>query len=114
MQAGGVAVLSKEGRAQTDQQVAFYLENAKIINEGLKAKGITTYGGGNAPYVWLKTPGGLSSWDFFDKLLNQCHVVGTPGSGFGPAGEGFFRLSAFGHRKNVEQAVSSIKEKLQL
>ena len=114
VQAGGVAVLSKEGRAQTDQQVAFYLENAKIINEGLKAKGITTYGGGNAPYVWLKTPNGLTSWEFFDKLLGECHVVGTPGSGFGPAGEGFFRLSAFGHRENVEAAVSSIRDHLDL
>ena len=114
VQAGGVAALSPEGRRETDQQVAFYLENARIINEGLKSLGITTYGGGNAPYVWLKTPGGISSWDFFDKLLNECHVVGTPGSGFGPAGEGFFRLSAFSHRENVEKAVSSIKEKLQI
>ena len=114
VQAGGVAALSPEGRSQTDAQVAFYLENARIINEGLQSLGITTYGGGNAPYVWLKTPGGLSSWDFFDKLLNECHVVGTPGSGFGPAGEGFFRLSAFGHRENVEKAVSSITEKLQI
>ncbi len=114
VQAGGVAALSTEGRQQTDQQVAFYLENAKIINDGLTSLGITTYGGGNAPYVWLKTPDGLSSWDFFDKLLNECHVVGTPGSGFGPAGEGFFRLSAFGHRENVEKAVSSIKEKLKI
>ena len=114
VQAGGVAALSPEGRSQTDAQVAFYLENARIINEGLQSLGITTYGGGNAPYVWLKTPGGLSSWDFFDKLLNECHVVGTPGSGFGPAGEGFFRLSAFGHRENVEEAVSSIIEKLQI
>jgi len=114
VQAGGVAALSPEGRSQTDAQVAFYLENARIINEGLQSLGITTYGGGNAPYVWLKTPGGLSSWDFFDKLLNECHVVGTPGSGFGPAGEGFFRLSAFGHRENVEKAVSSIIEKLQI
>ena len=114
VQAGGVAALSPEGRRETDQQVAFYLENARIINEGLKSLGIITFGGGNAPYVWLKTPGGISSWDFFDKLLNECHVVGTPGSGFGPAGEGFFRLSAFGHRENVEKAVSSIKEKLQI
>lgn len=114
VQSGGVAVLSEEGRAQTDEQVAFYLENASIINDGLKAKGITTYGGGNAPYVWLKAPGGMTSWEFFDKLLNECHVVGTPGSGFGPAGEGFFRLSAFGHRANVEAAVSSIKENLAL
>ena len=114
VQAGGVAVLSSEGREQTDSQVAFYLENASIINAGLQAKGITTFGGGNAPYVWLKTPGNLSSWEFFDKLLSECHVVGTPGSGFGPAGEGFFRLSAFGHRENVQAAVSSIKDNLVL
>lgn len=114
VQAGGIAALSPKGREQTDAQVAFYLENARIINEGLKSLGITTFGGGNAPYVWLKTPCGLSSWGFFDKLLNECHVVGTPGSGFGPAGEGFFRLSAFGHRENVEKAVGSIKENLQI
>ena len=112
VQEGGVAILSKEGRAETEEQVAFYLENASIINRGLQSKGITTYGGGNAPYVWLKTPNNLSSWEFFDKLLNECHVVGTPGSSFGPAGEGFFRLSAFGHRENVEAAVSSIAENL--
>jgi LL-diaminopimelate aminotransferase len=114
VQSGGVAALSPEGRRQTDEQVAFYLENARIINEGLTSLGITTYGSDNAPYVWLKAPNGLSSWDFFDKLLNECHVVGTPGSGFGPAGEGFFRLSAFGHRANVEKAVQSIKQNLQL
>ena len=114
VQAGGLAALSPEGKAQTAQQVAFYLENARIINEGLQSLDITTYGGGNAPYVWMKAPGGLSSWDFFDKLLNECHVVGTPGSGFGPAGEGFFRLSAFGHRENVERAVRSIRENLDL
>lgn len=114
VQAGGLAALSAKGKAQTAEQVAFYLENAKIINDGLTSLDITTYGGGNAPYVWLKTPRGLSSWDFFDKLLNECHVVGTPGSGFGPAGEGFFRLSAFGHRENVERAVSSIKQNLTL
>ncbi len=114
VQAGGVSVLSAEGKEQTDNQVAFYLENASIINSGLQSVGITTYGGGNAPYVWLKAPGGLTSWEFFDKLLNECHVVGTPGSGFGPAGEGFFRLSAFGHRENVEAAVSSIKMNLKI
>ena len=114
VQAGGIAALSPKGREQTDAQVAFYLENARIINDGLKSLGITTYGGGNAPYVWLKTPNGLTSWEFFDKLLNECHVVGTPGSGFGPAGEGFFRLSAFGHRENVEKAVSSIKQNLKI
>ena len=114
VQAGGIAALSAKGREQTDAQVAFYLENARIINDGLKSLGITTYGCGNAPYVWLKTPGGLTSWEFFDKLLNECHVVGTPGSGFGPAGEGFFRLSAFGHRQNVEKAVLSLKKNLSL
>ena len=114
VQAGGLAALTEDGRRETGEQVSFYLENAMIINEGLQSLGITTYGGGNAPYVWMKAPGGLSSWDFFDKLLNECHVVGTPGSGFGPAGEGFFRLSAFGHRENVERAVRSIKENLAL
>ena len=114
VQEGGLAVLSPEGRRQTGEQVAFYLENARIISDGLRSLDITTFGGGNAPYVWMKTPGNLSSWDFFDKLLGECHVVGTPGSGFGPAGEGFFRLSAFGHRENVEQAVASIKENLKL
>jgi LL-diaminopimelate aminotransferase len=114
VQAGGLAALTEDGRRETGEQVSFYLENARIINEGLQSLGITTYGGGNAPYVWMKAPGGLSSWDFFDKLLNECHVVGTPGSGFGPAGEGFFRLSAFGHRENVERAVRSIKENLDL
>ena len=114
VQEGGLAVLGPEGRAQTDAQVAFYLENARIIREGLQSIGIVTYGGDNAPYVWMKAPNGLSSWDFFDKLLGECHVVGTPGSGFGPSGEGFFRLSAFGHREDVEQAVASIKGNLKL
>ena len=87
------------------------MENARIIREGLSAAGITCYGGVDAPYIWLKTPGGLSSWDFFDKLLSECHVVGTPGSGFGPSGEGYFRLSAFGDRANVEKAVQRIRDK---
>jgi LL-diaminopimelate aminotransferase len=87
------------------------MDNARIIREGLTAAGITCYGGIDAPYIWLKTPGGLTSWDFFDKLLNECHVVGTPGSGFGPSGEGFFRLSAFGHKENVAEAVERIKRK---
>ena len=114
VQQGGLAVLSPEGRQQTGEQVAFYLENARIISEGLRSLGLTTYGGGNAPYVWMKTPGGLTSWEFFDKILEECHVVGTPGSGFGPSGEGFFRLSAFGHRENVEKAVDSIQQNLKL
>lgn len=114
VQEGGLAVLAAEGRRQTGEQVAFYLENARIIREGLQGAGIVTYGGDNAPYVWMKVPGDLSSWEFFDKLLGECHVVGTPGAGFGPSGEGFFRLSAFGHREDVERAVASIKANLQL
>lgn len=114
VQEGGLAVLGAEGRKQTGAQVAFYLDNARIIREGLQSIGIVTYGGDNAPYVWMKAPGGLDSWDFFDKLLGECHVVGTPGSGFGPSGKGFFRLSAFGHREDVERAVASIKENLKL
>jgi LL-diaminopimelate aminotransferase len=85
-----------------------------VIREGLRGLGLTVYGGVNAPYVWLKTPGGMSSWDFFDKLLNETHVVGTPGSGFGPGGEGFFRLSAFGHAEDVQRAVDSITSNLRL
>jgi LL-diaminopimelate aminotransferase len=114
VQQGGLAALSPEGRRETAVQVAFYLENARIIRAGLQSIGIVTYGGDNAPYVWMKAPDGLTSWNFFDKLLAECQVVGTPGSGFGPSGEGFFRLSAFGHREDVEQAVSSIKANLQL
>jgi LL-diaminopimelate aminotransferase len=88
------------------------MENARIIREGLAAAELTVYGGVNAPYIWLRTPGGMTSWDFFDKLLNEAHVVGTPGSGFGPSGEGYFRLSAFGNRDNVIEAVERIKKNL--
>ena len=88
------------------------MENARIIREGLTEAGVAIYGGVNAPYIWLKTPGGMSSWDFFDKLLIECNVVGTPGSGFGPSGEGYFRLSAFGNRDNVIEAVERIKKNL--
>ena len=82
--------------------------SAAIIRRGLGDAGFTVYGGTNAPYIWLRTPKGLSSWDFFDRLLSQAHVVGTPGSGFGPSGEGYFRLSAFNSRANVEEAVARI------
>jgi LL-diaminopimelate aminotransferase len=111
VQRGAEAVYSPEGQAQTKALVAFYMENAKIIREQLTAAGIQVYGGTNAPYVWVKTPNGLSSWDFFDKLLQNCHVVGTPGSGFGAAGEGYFRISAFNSRENVETAMQRITEK---
>ncbi len=111
VQRGAEAVYSPEGQAQTKALVSFYLENARIIREQLTAAGITVYGGVNAPYVWVKTPNGLSSWDFFDKLLNVCNVVGTPGSGFGAAGEGYFRISAFNSRDNVNVAMARITEK---
>jgi LL-diaminopimelate aminotransferase len=111
VQRGAEAVYSPEGKAQTRSLIEFYMENAKIIREQLTAAGIQVYGGENAPYVWVKTPNGLSSWDFFDKLLQTCNVVGTPGSGFGAAGEGYFRISAFNSRENVEEAMRRITEK---
>ena len=108
VQRGAEAVYSPEGKAQIKELVNFYLENAKIIREELSKAGLTVYGGINAPYVWVKTPDGLSSWDFFDKLLQNDNVVGTPGSGFGAAGEGYFRLSAFNSRENVIEAMRRI------
>jgi LL-diaminopimelate aminotransferase len=111
VQKAAAAVYSDEGWAQVKEVIDFYMENAQIIRDGLTAAGIQCFGGVNAPYIWLKTPEGMSSWDFFDKLLNECHVVGTPGSGFGPSGEGYFRLSAFGDRENIETAVQRIKVK---
>jgi LL-diaminopimelate aminotransferase len=112
VQKAAAAVYSAEGWKETREIIDFYMENARIIRDGLASAGLTVYGGVNAPYIWLKTPGGLTSWDFFDRLLNECHVVGTPGSGFGPSGEGFFRLSAFGSRENVLEAVERIRKNL--
>jgi LL-diaminopimelate aminotransferase len=114
VQRGAEAVYSEAGKAQVKALVSFYLENAKIIREKLSAAGLAVYGGVNAPYVWVNTPNGLSSWDFFDKLLETCHVVGTPGSGFGAAGEGYFRISAFNSRENVEEAMKRITEKFKV
>ena len=111
VQKAAAAVYSPEGWKQTKEIIDYYMDNARIIREGLKDAGITCYGGVDAPYIWLKTPGGMSSWDFFDKLLNECFVVGTPGSGFGPSGEGYFRLSAFGDKEKVIEAVARIKQK---
>ncbi|MGB7058167.1 MAG: LL-diaminopimelate aminotransferase, partial [Geitlerinemataceae cyanobacterium] len=110
VQRGAEAVYSEVGQAQVKELIGFYLENAKIIREKLTAAGFTVYGGINAPYIWLQTPNGLSSWDFFDKLLQTANVVGTPGSGFGAAGEGYFRISAFNSRENVEEAMRRITE----
>ncbi|MBE9053355.1 LL-diaminopimelate aminotransferase [Nostocales cyanobacterium LEGE 11386] len=114
VQRGAEAVYSEEGQAQIQALVGFYLENAKIIREQLTAAGLAVYGGVNAPYVWVKTPHNLSSWEFFDKLLHTVNVVGTPGSGFGAAGEGYFRISAFNSRENVEEAMKRITEKFKL
>ena len=112
IQKGAAAVYTEEGQAQVRALVDHYMENARIIRDGLEAAGLTVYGGRNAPYIWLKTPRGLSSWDFFDKLLNEAHVVGTPGSGFGPTGEGYFRLTGFGSRAQTQEAIERIKTRL--
>ncbi len=114
VQEGAIAALSAQGQAECAKIVDYYMENAAIIRRTLEQVGLKCFGGVNAPYLWLKTPGSMSSWDFFDKLLSEAHVVGTPGSGFGPSGEGFFRLSAFGRRANVERAAASIRTNLRL
>jgi LL-diaminopimelate aminotransferase len=108
VQVGATAAYSDAGRAEIRANVEYYLENAAIIREGLKKIGLTVYAGVNAPYIWLKTPNDLGSWDLFDQLLERAQVVGTPGAGFGACGEGFFRLSAFGHRDQIEEAVERI------
>ncbi|MBC8470639.1 MAG: LL-diaminopimelate aminotransferase [Planctomycetes bacterium] len=104
-QAGAAAVYSPEGKEQNQKIIDIYMANAKLICESLRKLGFTVYGGLNAPYIWLKTPNGVGSWEFFDTLLNKAHVVGTPGAGFGSAGEGFFRLTAFGTPDNVKEAL---------
>ena len=109
VQRGAAAVYSPAGLEQTKTQIAFYMENARLLREGLTALSFTVYGGVHAPYIWLRTTGGLGSWQFFDKLLSEAQVVGTPGAGFGPAGEGFFRLSGFNSRANIEEAISRIR-----
>ena len=109
VQKAGAAVYTPEGKAQVKEQVAYYMRNAKVIYEGLKEAGCEVYGGVNAPYIWLKVPEGMTSWEFFDLLLEEAGVVGTPGSGFGPSGEGYFRLTAFGTYENTKEAVERIK-----
>ena len=110
LQRAGEAVYTPAGQEQTAAQVAYYMNNAKVIREGLTAAGMTAFGGVNAPYVWLKTPGSMTSWEFFDYLLENAGVVGTPGSGFGPHGEGFFRLTAFGSDENTKAAIERIQK----
>ncbi len=110
IQRGAAAVYTPEGQKETKALVAYYLENAKIIREGLVSAGYSVWGGINAPYVWMKVPQGMTSWQFFDELLNRIEVVGTPGSGFGPSGEGYFRLTGFGSRENTAAAVERIRK----
>ena len=109
VQKAGEAVYSPEGKAQLKEQVAYYMRNAHYIYNGLKDAGYSVSGGVNAPYIWLKTPRGMTSWEFFDHLLEKAHVVGTPGSGFGAAGEGYFRLTAFGSYENTQEAIRRIQ-----
>ena len=109
VQVAAAAVYSDAGKAQVRQLIAHYMENARILREGLSAAGYVVFGGVHAPYLWVKTPGGATSWDTFDRLLRGAHVVVTPGSGFGPSGEGYFRLSAFGDRNDVAEAVERIR-----
>ena len=109
IQRAGEAVYSEAGKAQTKEQIAYYMNNAKEIRNALSGMGYTVFGGVNAPYIWLQTPDGMKSWDFFDMLLEKANVVGTPGSGFGPSGEGYFRLTAFGSAENTKKALERIK-----
>lgn len=113
-QCGAAAVYSEEGKKQAEDVIKYYLENARLIKEALEAMGMTVFGGVNAPYIWLKCPNGMKSWELFDKLLNEINVVGTPGSGFGKNGEGYFRLTAFGSRENTIRAIDRIKNELTL
>lgn len=109
IQRAGEAVYSEEGQKQTKEQIAYYMNNAKLIREGLTGAGYTVFGGVNAPYIWMKTPDGMTSWDFFDYLLEEQNIVGTPGSGFGPSGEGYFRLTAFGSLENTKEAMARLR-----
>jgi len=108
-QAGAAAAYSEQGKRQVKETIDLYMANARLIRETLSQIGYTVYGGINAPYLWVKTPDGVSSWEFFDTLLNEAHVVSTPGAGFGSAGEGYLRLTAFAKPENVEEALSRIK-----
>lgn len=110
VQKAGAAVYTDEGRKEVEEQIAYYMTNAKIILEGLKEAGYTVFGGVNAPYIWLKAPNNMTSWEFFDYLLDKANVVGTPGSGFGPSGEHYFRLTAFGNREKTIEAIERIKK----
>ena len=109
IQRGAEAIYTEEGNKQIKENILYYKENAKIIIQGLKKAGIKSYGGKNAPYIWLKTPNDMKSWDYFDLLLEKYNIVGTPGIGFGPSGEGYFRLTAFGDKNRITEAMERIK-----
>ena len=109
-QKGAAAIYTPEGQRQVKQLIDYYMENARLIREGLSKAGFEVYGGINAPYIWLKTPNGMKSWDFFNKLLEEVNIVGTPGAGFGICGEGYFRLTAFGDRENTIKAMDRIEK----
>ena len=111
-QAGGIAALDSEGRKECASLVAYYKENARIIRDTLREAGLICYGGVDSPYVWTKCPGSMTSWEFFSYLLEKAHVAVTPGSGFGPSGEGFVRISAYGHREDITMAVAAIRESI--
>ena len=110
VQRAGEAVYSEQGRQEVKNLVAYYMKNSKMIKQSLQDEGYEVYGGVNAPYIWLKTPNSMTSWEFFDHLLENASVVGTPGSGFGPSGEGYFRLTAFGTHENTQKALERIRK----
>jgi LL-diaminopimelate aminotransferase len=107
-QKGAAAIFSDDGKEQVGKLVQYYMNNAKLIREGISSLGFEVFGGVNAPYIWLKTPVGFGSWEFFDKLLQSANIVGTPGVGFGQSGEGYFRLTAFGSLENTQRAIERI------
>jgi LL-diaminopimelate aminotransferase len=109
IQKGAAAIYTEEGKAQVTEVINYYLNNARVIKEGLEAAGLEVFGATNSPYVWCKTPNGMGSWDFFNKLLEEANVITTPGAGFGPAGEGYIRLTAFGNAEDTVAAVERIK-----
>jgi LL-diaminopimelate aminotransferase len=112
IQKAAAAVYTAEGAKQVRALIDFYMANARMIRDGLDAVGFAVYGGRNAPYIWFRTPAGVTSWDFFDRLLRDAHIVGSPGAGFGPSGEGYFRLTAFGSREQTEDAIARIRARL--
>ena len=109
-QRGAEAIYTEQGKEQVRNTINYYMTNAMLMRNGFEELGVHVYGGENAPYLWIKTPDGISSWNFFDQMLHEANVVVTPGIGFGPSGEGYVRLTAFGHREDCEEAMKRIKQ----